>query len=58
MRLIAEKSALPKWHKRLVNAAEKHDVDLTCGNCDLEKALAKRMVQFIAMMMMIIMKKM
>eukprot|EP00944_MAST-04C_sp_MAST-4C-sp1_P012833 g12833.t1 len=29
MRLISEKSALPKWHKELLSAAEKHNVDLT-----------------------------
>ena len=38
MRLISEKSTLPEWHKSLVSAAEKHDVDLTMWKLRLRES--------------------
>ena len=38
MRLISEKSTLPKWHKGLLSAAEKHNVDLTMWKLRLRES--------------------
>ena len=38
MKLIAEKSTLPEWHKSLVNAAEKYDVNLSLWKLRLRES--------------------